>query len=221
MLTYTYKQPSIDVLKGKDTRGSILSSLHYWRKFKVPLLHDNLLHNQRFRDYIRRATSSDGDEWYRFVTRDDGDDVAADRRLLEEYNGSRLENTSRALAVQEECRVCEQELPGLCYPKRAQNTGRNEFFHACQVNDAIHHWIGNRQLRSYSDQELMIKTIKDVALAAAGIPLDLAYPLHAPMNTALNSVCPYSINKQACKFIDCSLRIAHVRFSSLCVDVHC
>ncbi|KAM0806270.1 hypothetical protein BDR22DRAFT_12785 [Usnea florida] len=55
----TYKQPNFDVLKGKDTWGGVVSSLYYWRKHKVPLLHENLFHNQRFRSYVRRAT------WYR------------------------------------------------------------------------------------------------------------------------------------------------------------
>lgn len=54
----------------------------------------------------------------------------------------------------------------------------------------------------------MIKTIEDVALAAARIPIDVAYPLEAPMNTAFNSVCPFSIKRKACRSVGCSLRVA-------------
>ncbi|KAM0806269.1 hypothetical protein BDR22DRAFT_816476 [Usnea florida] len=42
VLTFTYKQPDFDVLKGKDTWGGVVSSLYYWRKHKVPLLHEHL-----------------------------------------------------------------------------------------------------------------------------------------------------------------------------------
>ena len=31
VLTYTYKQPDLDVLKGKEIRGDILLSLYFWR----------------------------------------------------------------------------------------------------------------------------------------------------------------------------------------------
>ena len=192
----------------------------YISNIKAPLLHDNLLHNGRFRKCVCDATSSNADGWYEFVTRGAGD-VVADRRLLDNFNGSRLVDGSRALTVQEECRICDQELPGLCYPKARQNTGRNELCHACQVNEAIFYWIANCQLSNYSNQERMIRTIKDMALAAAGIPLDLAYPLQAPMNTTLNSICPYSMNKRACKSVDCSLRFACVSFHFLRLEAHC
>ena len=47
------------------------------------------------------------------MTCNDGDDVAADRRLLDPFNGNPLVDGSNALSIQEECRCCEQELPGL------------------------------------------------------------------------------------------------------------
>ena len=48
VLTYTYKQPDLDVLKGKDSRGGILSSLYFWRRNKASLLHGILFYKELY-----------------------------------------------------------------------------------------------------------------------------------------------------------------------------
>ena len=96
MLTYWYKQLDLNALNGTDTRGGILSSLYYWGVYKAPLLHQNLVHNEDFRNVIKDATRSGADDWYELMTRNDGDDVAADRRLLGTFNRSPLVDGSNA-----------------------------------------------------------------------------------------------------------------------------
>lgn len=94
---------------------------------------------------------------------------------------------SNALSIQEEGRACSQKLPGLCYPRSRRGTGESESCHAYQVGEATHYWVRSDQFSGCNAQE-QIKTLRDVALVAAEIPIDIAYPLKAPMNTARPSL---------------------------------
>ena len=87
------------------------------------------------------------------MTRNNGDDVAADRRLLATFNGSPVVDGSNALSIQEEGRACSQKLPGLCYPRSRRGTGESESCHACQVGEATHYWVRSDQFSGCNAQE--------------------------------------------------------------------
>lgn len=109
-LEYVYTtsiDDSLSTPRGEDLNGSVLASLYMWSEKKPWLLMQNLLSNERFRAYLLRTTGSSGDDWYKFATRNQGDDDSADRKLLNEFNGHPLVTGSNAERIREpECRQC-------------------------------------------------------------------------------------------------------------------
>lgn len=169
------------------------------------------VHPPSFRLFVRDMTSSSADEWYDFVNRAQGDDDAADLRLLTVYNDAPLVAGSNALAMQEECFGCELALPGLCYPKARRNTGFAEECHACLADSGTFERVPRGNFNITGSAELPVKTMKDTVLLAMGIQTGQYTAVKAPLNEMLNTICPYSINKKKCKVPGgCSLRVARV-----------
>lgn len=137
------------------------------------------------------------------MNRAQGDDDAADLRLLTTYNDAPLVAGSNALAMQEECFGCDLVLPGLCYPKACRNSGWAEECHACLADGKTFERVPRGNLNVPGSAELPVDTIQDAAVLAQGIPPRQYPAVKAPLNEMLNTVCPYSINKKKCKVSGC------------------
>ena len=107
---------NLPAIKDEDVRAGIVCSLYHWRSNKSRDFIENLLTNDRFRALIENVTGSSGKDWYRLLTRLPDDNEAADRALMETFNGTALAAGSHLERIQA-CFQCGTEMPGICYPR--------------------------------------------------------------------------------------------------------
>ena len=150
-------------------------------------------------------TGIDASKWYDFFYRGQGDDDAtADLEMLRGCFGA-LPLGSNLVNLQEPCLTCDLTMPGLCFPARRRNSEESEFCHACRIDEGIFYRVARSQL--VPDDDLRNLNIGEAALTAMGVH---PYPyIKAPLNTRLNTVCPFLLNKKACPHSKCPLRAVH------------
>ena len=149
-VTYNCGLSVLPELRQENASGGIVASLYSWRRFQPFLLTENLIKNKIFRKFIQTVTGSGADEWYAFVYRQQGDDNAADQKLLEKQYGGELVKGSKALMSQEPCRDCEIVMPGLYYPINRRNTGEQEQGHACRIHEKLFWRVPDSQLEPWA-----------------------------------------------------------------------
>ncbi len=219
-LLYTTEFPDVAAIRSEDHRGAVLASLYKWRNMKHPLLIENLVVNSRFRTFIGRYTRGKADDWYRFVVRDEDDDLAADKMLLEAYAGKTLVPGSNALTTRDiPCGFCFEFYPGICYPIRSFNSDHLQCF-ACRMDQGFFSRVPKGQLNyPVGIPNITNQNVRGIALAAMGVSPDTYPYVKAPYNQKFNSVCPFSLNRIRPRHPTgekCSLRETRVRLFCIC-----